>query len=93
MALDPATEPPESLVQWAANHPVKCRVVQPWDRPWYWLPDEIRKTPQGYWCLCRCRRQETLVKLTRHKSQPPQRLLYIGQCGTCGAVVWTYRER
>jgi len=87
MALE-QVDAPASLVAWAAKHPKVSGVHLPWDRPWFWCPDEIRRTPEGYWVLCGGR---SLVQLRRIITCAPHQVLYIGQCSCHERIVYSYR--
>ena len=88
MALEP-TDPPTGLVQWASRYPTTSRVHLPWDRPWYSCPDEMRKTPDGYWISCGL----CLVLMNRIITPDPDKVLYIGQCSCHERIIFSYRPK
>jgi hypothetical protein len=82
--------PSDNLVTWASQ-PTNSNVFKnPKDRPWYQLNASPSNPVSHFEIPCKCGKQK--IKMTGHQCCDPNQSVYIGQCGRCEIIVWTYRK-
>lgn len=77
--------PAEVLIEWAGKSKI---VKNGMDRPWYHADPPIFAS-DVFQPPCRC---HTPVKLVRYPCEDGAGYIYIGQCGYCQTVIWSFLE-
>ncbi len=76
--------PADELVEWAMNY-----VHDAWDRPWFYEEPPIFLI-EHYQPPCRCQKS---VKLHKYECSDGKGFVYLGQCKSCEAIIWSFKEQ